>query len=154
MDNSEACPKCGSFDYQYARKPIEGGVQLRKQCRDCGSISSRSYKQSEVENIESVPFVNQQKYEQLNEHEYQQYKQQRQEEKESWMVGYSEYLQSPLWKRKREHVLRRDRNLCQRCLEKEATEVHHLTYEHWGNELTSELISLCHDCHESFSGTH
>jgi 5-methylcytosine-specific restriction endonuclease McrA len=61
---------------------------------------------------------------------------------------YSAYLQSDAWRAKRAQALKRDKGLCQGCLERPATQVHHLTYAHVGGELLFELASICDDCHE------
>lgn len=77
---------------------------------------------------------------------------------------YIDYLQSPEWRRKRDFVLRRDKYMCQGCfsrvgrydwclspvLQTRAELVHHLTYEHIGEEFCFELTSLCRDCHERY----
>jgi len=69
-------------------------------------------------------------------------------EKQDRKEKYYEYLESPEWKHKRLKVLNRDRHVCQCCLEKTATIVHHLTYAHIYNEPLFELVSVCAECHE------
>lgn len=64
-----------------------------------------------------------------------------------WWTWYNDYLQSTSWLYKRSQVLSRDHYLCQGCLNTEATQVHHLTYDHVGDELLFELTSLCNACH-------
>ena len=60
---------------------------------------------------------------------------------------YSEYLDSHAWKIKRAQVLNRDENKCVGC-KKEASEVHHRTYDNIGKEPLSDLVSLCGSCHD------
>lgn len=62
-------------------------------------------------------------------------------------VFYSDYMQSNEWYTKRELVLARDNYVCQGCLKRRATQVHHLTYEHLGVEFMWELLSICDECH-------
>jgi hypothetical protein len=50
---------------------------------------------------------------------------------DNWRLQHAEYLQTNQWKTIRQKVLKRDNYLCQGCLEKPATEVHHKTYENW-----------------------
>ena len=71
---------------------------------------------------------------------------------QAWWDCYNAYLQSPRWQSKRAEILKRDNYICQGCLGYRgvATQVHHLTYSHVGNELAFELISLCDECHEQF----
>lgn len=64
-------------------------------------------------------------------------------------LKYEKYLQTPQWKAKALIVKERDKYLCQMCLTAKATEVHHITYDRKYNELTSDLISVCHKCHSS-----
>jgi hypothetical protein len=71
----------------------------------------------------------------------------RAEDKARFDAWYSEYLQSPQWREKRELVMRRAAGVCEGCLKARADVVHHTTYEHVGNELLFELRALCRDCH-------
>ena len=61
--------------------------------------------------------------------------------------NYKIYIGSDKWKAIRLKVLKRDNNVCQACLEAPANDVHHLTYDNFGDELMYELISVCRDCH-------
>ena len=72
--------------------------------------------------------------------------------RQDWKDWYAEYLASPEWRERRLRVFARDRNLCQGCLVKEADVVHHTTYEHVGDELLYELVSLCKACHNKAHG--
>lgn len=60
---------------------------------------------------------------------------------------YDDYLRSDAWKRLRSRVMARANNTCEGCLERKAEHVHHLTYEHIGNEFAFELRALCEPCH-------
>ena len=71
----------------------------------------------------------------------------REVERQEWWDQYDEYLATDEWHQKRERVLRRDKYLCQGCLERQAAHVHHLTYERLFNELLCDLVSLCVPCH-------
>ncbi len=83
------------------------------------------------------------------------YRETRARQREEWdrqsparKAEYAAYLQTDHWKGVRLRVLVRDRNICQGCLSEPATQVHHLTYAHRGDELLFELTSLCDSCHE------
>lgn len=69
------------------------------------------------------------------------------EKKSEWWDWYNQYLQSPEWKSKRELVLARDR-VCAGCGERRSDHVHHLTYDHVGNEFLWELVGVCVCCHQ------
>lgn len=60
---------------------------------------------------------------------------------------YAQYLQSPEWKAKRQLVLQRSGGKCEGCWSADATQVHHLTYEHIYNEFLWELVAICNECH-------
>jgi len=60
------------------------------------------------------------------------------------------YIDSDDWKQMRKKVLKRDNYLCQGCLTAKATEVHHMTYQHWKEEFAWELYSVCRACHERY----
>jgi len=69
-------------------------------------------------------------------------------EKAEFFVWYNEYLKSTEWRSRRARVLKRANGICEGCLVSEATQVHHLTYEHVGDELMFELVAICDACHE------
>ena len=60
---------------------------------------------------------------------------------------HNEYLKSPEWLIKKNKVLLRSQGICEGCRESEAMVVHHLTYEHIGDEFLFELVALCKECH-------
>lgn len=62
---------------------------------------------------------------------------------------YDMYLLSSAWLAKRRAALDRTRGNCGMCYVELATQVHHLTYRHVGDELPQELIAVCHRCHEA-----
>jgi 5-methylcytosine-specific restriction endonuclease McrA len=61
---------------------------------------------------------------------------------------YRQHLESPEWKAKRELVLKRCGGVCEGCGSASASEVHHVTYKHLGNEFLFELLGLCSACHD------
>jgi hypothetical protein len=66
--------------------------------------------------------------------------------------GYDAYLLTDAWRAKRAQAFARDRGVCQGCFQRPATQVHHLTYAHLGDELLFELMSVCDDCHTRIHG--
>jgi hypothetical protein len=64
-----------------------------------------------------------------------------------------EYYTSKKWNSIRKKVLKRDNYTCQGCLQDcLKLDVHHLTYERFGDELMCDLISLCRSCHDRIHG--
>lgn len=69
------------------------------------------------------------------------------QKKTEWWVQYTAYLKTTAWRLKRQAVLTRANNWCEGCAARPATEVHHKTYDHMGNELLFELVAVCNACH-------
>jgi len=69
-----------------------------------------------------------------------------------WKRQHSEYLKTERWRQKRQKVLERCGGICEGCRSKLAEHVHHLTYQHWRNELLFELVAVCIDCHNTAHG--
>lgn len=64
--------------------------------------------------------------------------------------SYRVYLLTTTWREKRQQRPRFDRGRCRAQLNgctDVATEVHHLTYAHLGNEPLFDLVSVCDSCH-------
>lgn len=72
----------------------------------------------------------------------------REKERDEWRRWYTQYLRSAHWNEKRLSVLRRAGDLCEGCRQKRPTQVHHLSYEHVGDEFLWELRAVCEDCHD------
>jgi hypothetical protein len=70
--------------------------------------------------------------------------------REEWKRLYHDvYLQTSYWKDKRARVLKRDAGMCKACERREATEVHHKTYENVCKEPLFDLVSVCRTCHKA-----
>lgn len=68
--------------------------------------------------------------------------------RQEWQIWYDGYLRSPKWREKHNLVLARENSLCEACRRRRATQVHHTTYAHVGNEPLFELRAICKECHE------
>jgi hypothetical protein len=66
--------------------------------------------------------------------------------------GYSEYLESPAWRARRDAAIARAEGRCQLCNSSRRLNVHHRTYERVDNERDGDLTVLCQKCHERFHG--
>lgn len=65
-----------------------------------------------------------------------------------WWDWYNAYLLSPEWARRRIAVLRRALYWCEACGLRRATQAHHTSYKHVGNEPLWELRAVCDECHD------
>lgn len=59
-----------------------------------------------------------------------------------------QYLQSPEWKALKQLKLKQSNHKCQLCNSTTNLHLHHLTYDRLGNELITDLILLCSQCHQ------
>lgn len=132
------------------------GMHYGLQCMRCGSWVGGWIKHSEVQNKDSIqPYDDslcQRYYEtkSILSAELVKIRDERvQEERDTRTGEYKEYLLSDAWRDKRQRVLARCGGMCEGCRKYRATEVHHLTYKHVGNEFLFELVGLCKKCHEA-----
>jgi len=65
-------------------------------------------------------------------------------------MKYEDYIQSKQWKAKADETKRLAGYRCQVCNSDEDLHAHHRTYERLGDELQSDLICLCAECHSLF----
>ena len=62
--------------------------------------------------------------------------------------SYQEYLESDLWKEKKEHIMKVFKRRCYVCHSYSFLVVHHKTYESVCNEGKEDVVVLCRSCHE------
>jgi len=68
-------------------------------------------------------------------------------------MPFAEYRVQREWQVRRVQALTRARYRCQMCSRHDATlDVHHRSYEHYGNERPEDLVVLCRSCHQKFHG--
>lgn len=134
------------------RVTSNGGFQVRRQCLDCGHVLGGALKQQPGH--EALPEVDtslREHYDQGRQRQYDDIYQKHallQKARETeWFKRYSAYLETGVWKKKRALVLARSGGICEGCREVSATEVHHLTYKHMGDEFLFELVAVCTACH-------
>jgi hypothetical protein len=131
------------------------GQQLRSQCLDCGQLSTEQHRHALATpntRVVNLELLNRgiEAREQYWREQSERYRRNRESEKQEWWAWYSTYLQSDEWRIRRALVLRRANDICEGCRDAPATQVHHLTYAHVGNEFLWELVAICDDCHERY----
>lgn len=137
-----------------------GTYQLRSQCQSCGYSNRKIHKQSELNDFKikaklgQLPEYSSMRSDSVYNTYYDYisiiHENERSHKKNLWFSEHNEYLNSEEWKRKRIKILERDKHLCQGCLSRQATEVHHITYKNWKKEFAFELLSLCSPCHKRY----
>lgn len=65
-------------------------------------------------------------------------------------LTYSEYLKTDHWQFQRRRALILGDRKCRICGSQDRLETHHNTYERLGHERDSDLVVLCHNCHQLF----
>jgi 5-methylcytosine-specific restriction endonuclease McrA len=128
-----------------------GGKQFVRQCLRCGDAITSPIKTDDA--IAQCGGVRPQSFDENVKAEWDKRvkesadKIQNADDSEFWKA-YEKYLTSPKWETKRKQVLKRAGGLCEGCREREATQVHHLTYAHVGEEFLFELVAVCEICHD------
>lgn len=127
--------------------------QLRHQCGDCGRLLPNALPHAMAR--AHTPDVDIEAHRLWINHDRGQWAQRRldsknldEQRKIEWRAKYDNHLMSERWMLMREKVFERCRGVCEGCRENKATAVHHLTYDHMGNELLWELAGVCRYCHE------
>jgi hypothetical protein len=127
---------------------------LRFQCPDCGCLFGSSAPMHMAnKDTPDVDMVSLGMYLQGKDDFYQYRRVKLREEAEhrrrEWLENsHSPYLQTDAWRDKRAKVMRRANWICEGCGVNKASQVHHLTYDHHGNEFLFELVAICTPCHE------
>jgi 5-methylcytosine-specific restriction endonuclease McrA len=143
----------------------KGGIQFVKQCVRCGSSTTSPIGTAKAlaqnDGNEPPRFDEdlldkwdrglKEGWERIN-REYQEnvkhYEAARKRRETEWWTLYKKYLKSPEWMAKREKIILRAQGVCEGCREAKAVHVHHLSYDHMGNEFLFELVAVCTPCHE------
>lgn len=67
-----------------------------------------------------------------------------------WKAWYNSYLDSPLWRERRNLIIQRAGGRCEVCRRHAAYAIHHLTYARAGRELPDDLVAVCDRCHDEY----
>ena len=69
-----------------------------------------------------------------------------------WHAENDWYYETDEWREKRALVFKRANFVCEGCGKAKATQAHHVTYDHFGNEFLFELLAVCEPCHTRIHG--
>jgi 5-methylcytosine-specific restriction endonuclease McrA len=78
----------------------------------------------------------------------------RKQTESEWRLIYNAFLLSPEWATKRAAILRRAHNTCESCLNKPASQIHHVVYPQpltlssLQKQPAWQLRAVCSSCHE------
>ena len=141
-------PRCDPHDYHVVRKrQANGDIRAGRQCTRCGH-NGGGVPQDGLD-MDSLPWWDAGLVASwqgvLDAHS-------RARRRDEWWAEYNAYLQSDKWKVIRRKVLERCRRVCEGCMAAWATQIHHTTYAHLGDEFLFELLGLCDACHARWHG--
>jgi 5-methylcytosine-specific restriction endonuclease McrA len=67
-----------------------------------------------------------------------------------WKARYAEFQQSDQWRELKATAMTRANSKCERCHQRPASELHHLTYVRvGGGERLDDVIVVCRECHQN-----
>ena len=67
-------------------------------------------------------------------------------------IDRAKYMASREWRLKRNEVIERANNICERCFDADITDIHHISYERLGDEnIEQDLLGVCRPCYEFLS---
>lgn len=158
--------RCPHIESQVRRRTLSNGsIQYVYQCLRCGAAVSTpiSYKQISLEYGDpkciadfdvSILLEWKEAYKRKKQQVLGADHEANKEKLSNFWEYYSEYLNSSEWKVKRKKVLKRSGGFCEGCGDNLATDIHHISYKHMGNEFLFELVALCSSCHERIHSEH
>jgi 5-methylcytosine-specific restriction endonuclease McrA len=131
-----------------AQQDSAGRALLARQCLDCGARTSEWLSKSEAP--EAPPWdytLPASKLKSFVTRTQQEINAKHEAAEREWRRFYEDYLRSPAWRERRDHVMKRAGGMCEGCAIAPATEVHHRTYVRLAREMLFDLAALCDDCH-------
>ena len=154
-----------SHDSIEVRKRIltNGTIAYWSQCTRCGQAKGSAVKADKAQKIhgdKEIPLYDEdlkKSWQHAREVEYSgvmgKYEDKHEYKQAQFFKWYSEYLKSDEWFAKRTKVLLRSQGICEGCRDRDAAEVHHVSYRNVGDEFLFELVALCLECHDRFHST-
>ena len=151
-------PRCNHPKSEVRRMKCSNGTnQYKQQCLHCGSPTSAALSMEKAVRLIDGPIRDWDKElherwgakcREATERRWKKFQDERANKDAEWWAHYSAYLKTPKWAAIRRAVIDRDQGLCQGCRKARATDAHHLSYAHVGDEFLFELISVCFACHQ------
>lgn len=161
---SECCEHCLKYwkikNYKCCDNPelntvkhivSNGTIHAKKQCKNCGQIgeSIGGYSLRQRKALPELDHHSRKRGQREYWETLCKFRNNRKRENSIiWWSNYQAYMKSDAWKEKRKMALIRDNYTCQICLDSQAEQVHHLSYDNFGNEPLEDLLSVCKPCHD------
>jgi hypothetical protein len=143
------CRSCDTHLWRLSKWQRGNGWSVDIQCVECGLSGQQPFPKSEHPNWETYPEFNKTQHESWKAAKLEDYYREKQERRAQRSAEYGEWLEtSPEWRDMRRRVISRAKALCEACLERRATTVHHQTYELGRLPPAYYLVALCETCHD------
>lgn len=128
----------------------DGSTTYVRQCAVCGNTSSPVKAEQALREAarSAIPAYDDTLEEQRREAKEKEYKKVQESFAKMRTDEYQKYLVSPQWLAIRRKVFARAAGLCEGCRECPPTQIHHLSYDHIGEEFLWELAAVCDNCHD------
>lgn len=129
-------------------------LTARRQCLLCDDMVGGAVKKTEIEHFQSLPIVTCAEVERLRKERWERttsvYAEGRENQNAAFWRFYNKYINSDAWRTKRQQAIQRAAGSCAGCNAslRSPIHVHHLTYDHLGDELLFELVVICERCHQ------
>ena len=152
---------CNCIDLVMSRREVgeRKVITVWMQCQRCGR-GVRSVKKNGID-LDSLPQFDEDRknvFQELRNEAWQEERDRfakdlecfQEDSNREWWQTYSAYLHSRQWHVLRKKVLERDGDICQACLTRKATQVHHLSYDLFtkiGSSAAFECVAICYQCH-------
>jgi 5-methylcytosine-specific restriction endonuclease McrA len=144
---------CRHTETEVRRRIVAGGaLQFVPQCVGCGASVGSAIRHADAPPLaEPWDVMSQDRYRSLRELNrcdiIQKHVRIQRAKEDGFWQRYNEYLKTDEWRRKRTKVFERSGGICEGCRERQATQVHHLTYKNVTREFLFELAAVCDECH-------
>lgn len=150
---------CPHLHSEIRRHEGKGGtIRLCRQCRICGSIlgeqkwiSQNGYSKMEIHDLPSFDQNLKSRWSAMKSFYYFSMSGIVQEKAggDFW-ERYEKHMNSVAWQKLRNDVISRASGICEYCLDAPIEEVHHLTYDNFGQERLADLLGVCRRCHRLY----
>lgn len=138
-----------------ARKIADGRMQAWLQCTRCGAGIRSVKTSSPLDSLSPWSESLRAEWSERGRQEMRRRDEERARAREAegaeWWAAYDAYRQTARWRLLRGRVIERAKGRCEAFMEgctTVATQAHHLTYDHWGDEPIFDLVAVCASCHD------
>jgi len=145
------CRTCETHQWRLSKWLRGSGWSVDIQCVTCGLSGGQPFPKNEHPNWQGYPIFDKTQNDRWHAERIEARRLEHEAESAQRSIEYADWIAtSPEWAQMRERVMKRAKGLCQACLERAATEVHHQTYDLGKLPPAYYLVAVCRACHERF----